>query len=752
MFFNILFFSKMGKKAKVGKQRKDKFYFLAKEAGFRSRAAFKLLQLNKRFEFLQKSRALVDLCAAPGGWLQVAEQNMPVSSLRIGVDLVPIKPIKNCITLQGDITEEKTRHAVRKELSTWEADCVLHDGAPNVGTNWGHDAFQQNCLVLSALRLATQILRRGGYFITKIFRSADSQMLISVFEKLFKKVHHWKPAASRLESAESFVVCEKYLKPDKVDSELLDAKKVFSSQSEQTENVNLQRLLLHPRRKDKKPKALGYEDNIEISQHRELPVSEFISSKNSLQILAKASALVLDSEKDANSKHTTEEIRECLSDLKVCGPAEIKRILNWRKKLIEEQKMAKKMEEKNEEMVEKDPLVNEIEEIEEEQSQEMKELEEIDELIRNAQAEEKSQLKKRKKKLLKEKQKLNERRKLNMIHDGDEPTIGEDFEIFSLKTIQKAVMKAKARALAAADAVSSGKNIMLDSDNDLEEDEAKEENDGSDGNVSTSDDEDDEMDAQNFTENHKKQITNLENNQKKDEDILSENEWNDDKMESDINEENEGNENSIQKKKLTPLQLAIGEQMIYSKKRSRDIEDWAWNRHTNNDEELPDWFLADEKRHNRPTELPPGVDFSRVQFYAQRDPPVNSRSVKKVAEAKMRKKKRQQRRLEKAKKRAEGILENEQMEHVEKVRELKKLYKKAARPEKKEVKYQVVTKGKRGKMTRPKGPFKLVDRRLKKDNKSLKKKGKNGKAGAKGKGPSMRTGGGGGPNKKRRRN
>ncbi|GLC72047.1 hypothetical protein PLESTF_001198400 [Pleodorina starrii] len=338
----------MAKKAKKGKNRLDKYYHLAKEQGYRSRAAFKLIQLNRKYNFLGKCRSLLDLCAAPGGWLQVAAKTMPVGSLILGVDLAPIKPIRGVKTLVQDITTQQCRAAIKREAGGAKMDVVLHDGAPNVGGAWASEAYSQSTLVLDSLKLAVDTLAPKGTFVTKIFRSKDYNALLYAFNQLFEKVEATKPAASRNASAEIFVVCLGYKAPGKIDPRLLDSKVLFQEVSEPKKVMGPEALL---RQKIKQRRFReGYEEGFSTS-HRATSALSFVVSDAPVEMLGNFTELVLEGpnswtqaeglgEGAAEPKElaakirshaaTNAEIRSLCKDLQVLGRSEFKQLLRWR--------------------------------------------------------------------------------------------------------------------------------------------------------------------------------------------------------------------------------------------------------------------------------------------------------------------------------------------------------------------------------------------------------------------------------------
>ncbi|RHZ57255.1 hypothetical protein Glove_391g3 [Diversispora epigaea] len=413
----------MGKKTKkTAKGRLDKYYHLAKDQGYRARSAFKLIQLNKKYNFLEKSKCLIDLCAAPGSWLQVANKYMPAASLIIGVDLVPIKPISNIITFQEDITSEKCRSKLRNELKNWKADVILHDGAPNVGISWLQDAFSQSELTLKALRLAVEFLNKGGTFLTKIFRSKDYNNLIWIFNQLFGKVEATKPASSRNVSAEIFVICRDYLAPKKIDPKFLDPRSVFQDIDVGSTSKSID--ILHPEKKRRNRD--GYEDG-EYLLYKEIPISEFINSDDPIKILGSASKLKFDDKikELLNHELTTEEIKACCEDLKVLSRKEFKSLLKWRNAFRKPSQKSDNNE--NNDNVKIDTKIDEKQDIQEE----------LDKLTED----ERIRRKRLRKKANEKRQKNITRMQLKMISPTDIALDNEggvdDNSLFNLKQIDK---------------------------------------------------------------------------------------------------------------------------------------------------------------------------------------------------------------------------------------------------------------------------------------------------------------------------
>lgn len=323
----------MGRKTKTGgKTRLDKYYKLAKELGYRARSAFKLIQLNKKYDFLGSSRSLVDLCAAPGGWLQVAVKHMPVGSKIIGVDLAPIRPIKGCVTFINDITTPACRAEIKKELNGGLVEVVVHDGAPNVGGAWAKEAYLQAALTLEALRLATDVLQPGGWFVTKIFRSEDYFSLMFAFRQLFEGVYATKPTSSRNTSAEIFVVCKGYKAPKSIDPKFLDPKHLFKQLEDEDGGAEKVDVLRQQPGKAHKNRE-GYGPGGAAERYKACGAMAFLRADNPVEMLGLYGSIDLSGDDCADVRlhaATTAEVKALCEDLKVLAPRDFKALLRWR--------------------------------------------------------------------------------------------------------------------------------------------------------------------------------------------------------------------------------------------------------------------------------------------------------------------------------------------------------------------------------------------------------------------------------------
>ncbi|KAB8258932.1 Spb1 C-terminal domain-containing protein [Aspergillus pseudonomiae] len=778
---------------KHGKGRLDKWYRLAKEKGYRARAAFKLIQLNKKYGFLEKSKVVLDLCAAPGSWCQVAAECMPAQSIIIGVDLAPIKPIPRVITFQSDITTEKCRTTIRQHLKHWKADTVLHDGAPNVGTAWVQDAFSQAELVLQSMKLATEFLVEGGTFVTKVFRSKDYNALLWVFKQLFTSVEATKPPSSRNVSAEIFVVCRGFKAPKRMDPKFLDPKHVFAELADPTPNNEAR--VFDPEKK--KRKRDGYEEG-DWTQFKEIPVTDFINTTDPIAILGQYNKLSFQQPLNGDIalstinrlEETTEEIRKCCEDLKVLGKKEFRNLLRWRLKVREKfglvvKKGGQAKKDEPEEVAEIAPMDEELA---------------IQEELQRLREKESSKAKKERRKENEKKRKEIVRMQMHMTTPMDIGMeqigpLGDDAP-FSLKRVERE---------GARDTIAAGKEVTIESESeDSESDDDAESDDEGDrlereldslyeqyqdrkedkdtklrakkarkdfeadeweGFSESGNEESDNEDSEFGTANGVAPPKNgtLSNNAALffDQDIFQGLEDVDD-VEDEDEDDNDYTESkdSVSKKQkakdakagtqmvldssdeepeeldeprkengqldidiITAEAMALAQQMASGEKKSHDVTDDGFNRYAFRDVDgLPEWFLDDETKHSKPNRP---ITKAAAAAIKEKLRAINARPIKKVMEAKGRKKFKAAQKLEKLRKKSALLADDEALSERDKSQAISKLMSKATKKKPKQQVKLVVAKGNnRGISGRPrgvKGKYKIVDSRMKKDVRAQKR-------------------------------
>ncbi|MDX2028227.1 MAG: RlmE family RNA methyltransferase [Alphaproteobacteria bacterium] len=193
------------------RQLNDPYVAAAREEGYRSRAAFKLLQLDEKFGLLKPGMRVVDLGAAPGGWSQVVAATIGNKGKLVALDILPINPVPGAEIVQMDFLGDEAPEKL-KALLKGHADLVLSDLAPSTSGHSGTDHIRVMALAEAAAHFAMDVLAPGGAFVCKFFQGGAEKQLLDQLKKHFAKVKHAKPAASRSESSETYLVAQGFRK------------------------------------------------------------------------------------------------------------------------------------------------------------------------------------------------------------------------------------------------------------------------------------------------------------------------------------------------------------------------------------------------------------------------------------------------------------------------------------------------------------------------------------------------------------
>ena len=199
--------TKRAKKSRtwVIKQHRDQYFKKAKVLGYRSRAAFKLIELNKKFNFIKKNSNLLDIGSTPGGWSQVASKIITNGKI-LAVDITPMEKLDKVMFLNNDFLDEKTQEKILNIFNT-KIDVIISDMAENTTGNKSIDSIRTNNLCSEVINFSLKMLDKKGTLICKLFMGEDFLEVKNLAKKNFKNVDFFKPESSRSESKETYIVC-----------------------------------------------------------------------------------------------------------------------------------------------------------------------------------------------------------------------------------------------------------------------------------------------------------------------------------------------------------------------------------------------------------------------------------------------------------------------------------------------------------------------------------------------------------------